>query len=102
MHLNDIFIVKFSYVFMRYFTRTVFSSDYVRDRNKFARIPKTLRLPGDCTLKHTKFILAPCFLSLIASYIHRRSNTGIVVSDSAQCILTLTVYVACIENPNNS
>jgi len=41
-------------------------------------------------------------MSLIAFYIDRRSNTGIVVSDSAQCILTLTVYVACIGDPSNA
>jgi len=56
------FIVKFSYVFIRYFYSTYFCSDYVRDKNNFARMPKTLRPPGDCTRKHTKVILAPSFL----------------------------------------
>jgi hypothetical protein len=101
MHLNDIVIVKFSYVLYVILHVLFFiSSDYARDKNNFARMPRALRPHGDCTRKHTKVILTPCFfVSLIALYIGRRSNTGIVVSDLAQCILTLTVYVACIGDP---
>ena len=59
MHLNDLFIIMFSYVFLRFFTRIFFiCSDYIRDKNNFARMPKTLRPPGDCTRKHTNKILA--------------------------------------------
>jgi hypothetical protein len=42
------------------------------------------------------------FVSLIAVHIDRRSNTGIVVSDSAQRILTWTVYIVCIGDPRNA
>jgi len=48
-------------------------SDYVRDKNNFASLPKTLRPPGDCTRKHTKVILAPCFFC-VANCLHYRSQ----------------------------
>jgi hypothetical protein len=64
----------------------------------FARMRKTLGLPGECTRTHTKvpqygavcFCVANC-LKYLSQIKHRDRGFK-----SAQCILTWTVYIACV------